>query len=100
MDINSLSDSARYFWDQVTEAYDVPPDGRRLLLLACQAWDRSQEAKAVLDSKGVTYVDRFGTPRQRPEVAIERDSRLAFARLMRDLRVQELPDDKITGGNP
>ena len=33
----------------------------------------------------MTYEDRFGAPRARPEVAIERDSRLAIARLVREL---------------
>jgi hypothetical protein len=42
-------------------------------------------AREVLDKDGLTYTDRFGAPRARPEVAIERDSRIAFARLVREL---------------
>ena len=34
---------------------------------------------------GTTFIDRFGQPRARPEIAIERDSTIAFARLTREL---------------
>ena len=33
----------------------------------------------------MVYYDRFNAPKARPEVAIERDSRIAFARLVREL---------------
>jgi hypothetical protein len=61
----------------------------RLLLLACEAYDRAAEAREALDEHGLTYLDRFGAPRTRPEVAVERDSRIGFARLLRDLDLDE-----------
>lgn len=57
----------------------------RILTLAAEAWDRCCQAREVLDRDGLTYVDRFGSPRARPEIAIERDSRLAFVRCLREL---------------
>jgi phage terminase small subunit len=57
----------------------------RLLTLACEAWDRCQQARESLDVEGLVFEDRFGAPHARPEIAIERDSRLAFARLVREL---------------
>jgi phage terminase small subunit len=66
----------------------------RLLTKACEAWDRSERAREALAKYGMTYEDRFGAPRSRPEVAIERDSRLAFARLVRELGLDvALPSD-------
>jgi len=77
-------DAAKWFV-QVTSTYDLEAHHVRLLTLACEAWDRCVEARKALDNHGLTFLDRFGCPRSRPEVAIERDSRLAFARLVREL---------------
>jgi phage terminase small subunit len=66
--------------DFVLESHHV-----RLLVLCCQAWDRAEDARAALAEHGTVFVDRFGQPRARPEIAIERDSRISFARLLREL---------------
>jgi phage terminase small subunit len=66
----------------------------RLLVLACQAWDRGDDARAALVESGSVFLDRFGQPRARPEVAIERDARIAFARLVRELALDvDEPND-------
>jgi len=65
-----------------------------LLTLAAEAWDRTQTARAVLDDKGLTYLDRFNAPRARPEVAIERDCRTGFARLIRELDLDVEPPNE------
>lgn len=69
----------------VVEGFNLEPHHVRLLTLAAEAWDRCQQAREILDAEGLTYVDRFNQPSARPEVAIERDSRIAFARLLREL---------------
>ena len=63
----------------------MEPHHIKLLTLAAEAWDRCQEAREILAEEGLTYEDRFHQPRARPEVAVERDSRIAFARLLREL---------------
>ncbi|MEJ7714176.1 MAG: hypothetical protein WKF40_00095 [Thermoleophilaceae bacterium] len=45
----------------------------------------------ALAQHGTTYTDRFGQPRARPEVNIERDARIAFARLLRELDLDGEP---------
>lgn len=50
-------------------------------------------AASKIPDLGLTYEDRFKQPRVRPEVAIERDGRIAFARLVRELRLDVDPDD-------
>jgi phage terminase small subunit len=75
----------------VTKEYELDSHHVRLLTKACEAWDRSEQAREAMAKHGMTYEDRFGAPRARPECAIERDSRLAFARLVRELRLDVAP---------
>ena len=80
-----LSLASQQWWRQIVEQYVLDAHHLRLLQLACESWDRKESARDVLESEGLTLMDRFAMPRARPEVAIERDSRLAFARLVREL---------------
>ena len=78
-------DTARW-WRTVASDYVLEEHHLRLLTLAAYAWDRADTARRTIQaSGGTTYVDRFGQPRARPEIAIERDSTIAFARLTREL---------------
>ena len=80
-----LQAATRRWWQSVVEDYELEAHHVRLLTLAAEAWDRGQEAREALAKLGMTYQDRFEQPRARPEVAIERDARIAFARLTREL---------------
>jgi len=73
------------WWQDVVDEYGLEPHHERLLTLAAEAWDRCQAAREVIDAQGLTFDDRFDQPKARPEISIERDSRLAFARLLREL---------------
>ncbi|WP_342738992.1 hypothetical protein [Bradyrhizobium sp. B117] len=75
-------DSSEFF-KHVTKEYDLDEHHVILLTKACEALDRVKEARAAIKTHGLTYTDRFGTPRAMPEVVIERDNRLAVARLLR-----------------
>jgi phage terminase small subunit len=65
--------------------YQLEPHHVRLLTLACEAYDSAQEAREVLQLEGKIFVDRFNQPKPRPEVAIQRDSAIGFARMLREL---------------
>lgn len=80
-----LQAATRRWWRSVVEDYQLEEHHVRLLTLAGEAWDRCQEARRALARHGMTYTDRFGAPKARPEVAIERDARTGFARLLREL---------------
>lgn len=73
------------WWLMVQEEYELEEHHLRLLTLAAEAWDRGQQARSALDEHGLTYLDRNNSPKTRPEVAIERDCRIGFARLVREL---------------
>ncbi|RLP22212.1 P27 family phage terminase small subunit [Mesorhizobium sp. YM1C-6-2] len=82
--------TAKWF-KTVLDEYELEPHHVRLLTLAAEAWDRCQAARTIIDSDGMTYTDRFGQPKPRPEIAIERDSRIGFARLIRELALDVEP---------
>ena len=82
-----LKPDTRLWWESVQREYVLEPHHVRILTLASEAWDRCTQAREVIDREGLTYIDRFEAPKARPEVAIERDARLAFARLIRELNL-------------
>ena len=86
------------WWVSVASDYALEPHHLRILTLAAEAWDRGVEAREAIAQLGSVYVDRFAQPRARPEVAIERDSRIAFARLVRELALDI--DDPDEPGRP
>ncbi|MDH5328264.1 MAG: P27 family phage terminase small subunit [Gammaproteobacteria bacterium] len=80
-----LRSGTKKWFRSVQENYILEEHHHKLLTLAAEAWDRCQEAREAIETHGLTYQDRFDAPKSRPEVAIERDSRIAFARLIREL---------------
>ena len=80
-----LRAETRRWWSSVAADFELDPHHIRLLTLASESWDRGQQAREALEVAGIVFADRFGQPKARPEVAIERDSRIAFARLLREL---------------
>jgi hypothetical protein len=86
-----LRPPTRSWFKHVSANYELEQHHFRLLQLAGEAWDRAEEAREALAQHGLTFVDRFGSPRARPEVAIERDCRIAFARLIRELDLDVEP---------
>src|SRR5438270_12518440 len=84
-----LQSATRAWFAQVFADYDLEPHQVRLITLAAESWDRGVQAREALERNGLTYEDRFGSPRPRPEIAVERDSRIAFARLCRELDLNE-----------
>ena len=84
-----LKPATRRWWSSVVADYQLEPHHIRLLSLAGESWDRCTEAREALAAHGLTFVDRFDCPKPRPECAIERDSRLAFARMIRELALDD-----------
>lgn len=80
-----LSKAMREWWAGVVRDYSLEAHHLRLLEAACTAWDRMTAAREAIAEHGITFTDKNGDPRTRPEVAIERDARLSFARLVREL---------------
>lgn len=80
-----LSAPTAQWWTSVMSEYMLEPHHVRLLTLACEAYDSAQDARETLQREGKIYIDRFDQPKPRPEVAIQRDSAIGFARMLREL---------------
>ena len=81
-----LSNEATAWWRDVLRDYDLEPHHIRLLQAAGEAWDRMQQARKTLaDHGGLTFLSSSGDIRAHPAVSMERDARVAFARLVREL---------------
>jgi phage terminase small subunit len=91
-----LSPSAAQWWRTTVETYVLQEHHLRLLQLACEAWDRAQEARKVLADEGLTVEGQKG-PRPHPCIAIEHAAQLTVARLVRelDLDTEPPPSDRI-----
>jgi phage terminase small subunit len=96
----SLRRETRRWFKSVTDRYELQDHHFRLLLLAAQAWDEGAAAGEALAEHGLTYLDRFETPRARPEVAIRRDARIAFARMLRELGIDDAQPPSAPGWAP
>jgi phage terminase small subunit len=79
-----LSPSAAEWWSLTVARYVLEEHHLRLLTLACESWDRCEQARQRLEAEGLTVQGREGL-KPHPCAAIERESRLAFARLVREL---------------
>lgn len=80
-----LKESREFFEYIMREFIDFEEHHRRLLVLACEAWDRCVQARTMLAKDGITFVDRHGSIKPHPGIAIEKDSRIAFARMIREI---------------
>ena len=87
-----LSDEMKAAWRSLVRRYKFQGHHLRLLTLACEAWDRRAQARSELDAGGLTVTNRHGELRPHPAAAIEPDSAIRFARLIREL---SLSDDDV-----
>jgi phage terminase small subunit len=95
-----LSPETRKWFTGIVQDFVLESHHIRLLTLAAEAWDRCAAARQVIDRDGMTYVDRFNAPRARPEIAVERDSRLAFTRCLRELALDGVSGPELSSRPP
>ena len=72
--------------------FDLESHHLRLLTLAAEAFDRGTEARETLRSAGTYYRNASGEPRLHPAAGVERDSRIAFARMVREMGLDGAPE--------
>ncbi len=96
-----ISGRAKGLWRALVKEFALEAHQLELLRRACEASDRADEARELLAGDGLTTVDRYGQVKPHPAVNIERDARLAEARLIRELALEpaepEAPRPPRTG---
>lgn len=86
-----LSRRSRAFWKSAIEDYDLALPHLELLRRLCEAMDRCDQARELLDAEGLTVTDRYGQVKPHPAATIETQSRIAVARLTRELDFEGEP---------
>jgi phage terminase small subunit len=85
------------WWHAVMARYVLDDHHRYLLQAACEAWDRMTQARRAIAEHGLTY--QLGeTIRARPEIRIEVENRTSFARIVRDLGIDDAKPPRDPGG--
>jgi P27 family predicted phage terminase small subunit len=92
-----LSRRSKAFWRAIVGDYDLSPHHVELLRRLCEAMDRADQARELLDAEGLTVTDRYGQVKPHPAATIETQNRIAVARLVRelDLEGEPLPDPRM-----
>jgi len=86
-----LSAAMQAWWNDVVTDYDLDQHHLRLLEAACDSWDEMVAARQLLREEGYTVATRDGGKKKHPAADIERDARLSFARLLRELDLDAEP---------
>jgi P27 family predicted phage terminase small subunit len=82
-----LSGAMKTWWAQVLGELELAPHKLHLLRLAAESYDRGQNAREQIGREGTTVEDAKGVSRANPLIAVERDARTSFARLVRELNL-------------
>lgn len=75
--------------------YQLEPHHLLLLQGAAELWDRLQDARETVEKEGAIIADRFGCPREHPAAKLERDSKIVFCRMVRELALDIEPPAEL-----
>ena len=87
----NLRKDTRRWWRSIVREWNLEEHHRRLLTLLAESWDRIVEARERIEDDGAYIEDRFGQLKAHPALAVGRQERIAFARLLRELDLDVEP---------
>ena len=91
-----LSAESQRTWRRVATEYELTPDAELLLRAALENWDRSQQARELVNREGLVI-----SGRRHPATDIEKQAYGLFQRFMRQLGLDIVPPGPVgrpTGG--
>jgi P27 family predicted phage terminase small subunit len=80
-----LNSETKKWFKEVLNNYELESHHIKLLTLAAEAWDRCSQAREAIAKHGLFIKDRYGSIKINPACNVERDSKIIFARLLREL---------------
>ncbi len=86
-----LKPETRAWFRSVVKTWRMESPHLRLLQRACEAWDRGETARELIDREGPLVKSARGGARLNPAIKVEDMSRRAFAHLLRQLDLEEGP---------
>lgn len=87
-----LRPETRRWWLETATKWVLEGHHLHLLTLAGEALDRAQQAREAILKDGAFFAPpNGGAPKKHPGIAVERDSMIAFARLVRELDLDGSP---------
>jgi len=76
-------------WRGMLEDYHVDDAaGLALLRVACESFDRGEDARRTLRKEGTIVKDRFGQSKAHPATLIERDAKTQMVSALRALKLE------------
>ena len=89
-----LRKPTKEFWLNVVRDFALEEHHVKLLTAACEAWDRAIQAREAVETAGMFFTNRHSEIKPHPGLAVERDNRALFARLLRELNLDvETPSE-------
>jgi hypothetical protein len=82
-----LGPAGHALWARIAGAYQVTPGWVTTLEAACREADRAERAEQAVAEAGEWQTDRYGRTVPHAGVQVARSSRLAMARLLRELHL-------------
>lgn len=90
-----LKQETQQWIEKVLSEFEFETHKKPLLIQAGETWDRIKNAREVIAKDGAFYMDATGKPRKHPALDAERNDRIVFARLIRELNLtDEAPDTR------
>lgn len=80
-----LSTSTKRWWKVIVSQYELDGSALKLLTMAAECWDRSEQCRVIIEREGPIFTDALGNPRKHPGINIELDAKINFARLVKQL---------------
>ena len=80
-----MSKAAQARWNKINAEWELGNTDLLVLESALEAFDRMRQAQRILKKAGLTTKDRFGQVKPHPGIGVERDSRAAWLRAIKQL---------------